>query len=77
MAGDDAWLRQAGRADRSEDDAGAATLDTKVAYSARVNNYWRGGKDNFAADREAAEQAVKAFPALPEAVRAGQAFRNG
>jgi hypothetical protein len=76
MARDDAWLRQAGRADRSEDDAGAAKLDTKVAYSARVNNYWRGGKDNFAADREAAEQAVKAFPALPEAVRAGQAFRE-
>jgi O-methyltransferase involved in polyketide biosynthesis len=76
MARDDAWLRQAGRADRSGDDAGAAKLDTKVAYSARVNNYWRGGKDNFAADREAAEQAVKAFPALPEAVRAGQAFRQ-
>jgi hypothetical protein len=76
MARDDAWLRQAGCADRSEDDAGAAKLDTKVAYSARVNNYWRGGKDNFAADREAAEQAVKAFPALPEAVRAGQAFRE-
>jgi SAM-dependent methyltransferase len=76
MARDDAWLRQAGRADRCEDDAGAATLDTKVAYSARVNNYWRGGKDNFAADRAAAEQAVKAFPALPEAVQAGQAFRE-
>jgi len=76
MARDDAWLRQAGRVDRSEDDSGAAKLDTKVAYSARVNNYWRGGKDNFAADREAAEQAVKAFPALPEAVRAGQAFRQ-
>ena len=76
MARDDAWLRRAGRVDRSEDDSGAAKLDTKVAYSARVNNYWRGGKDNFAADREAAEQAVKAFPALPEAVRAGQAFRQ-
>jgi len=76
MARDDAWLRQAGRADRSGDDTGAAKLDTKVAYSARVNNYWRGGKDNFAADREAAEQAVKAFPALPEAVRAGQTFRG-
>lgn len=73
---DEAWLRQAGRAERSEDDAGAAKLDTKVAYSARVNNYWRGGKDNFAADRAAAEQAIKAFPALPETVRAGQAFRE-
>jgi hypothetical protein len=76
MARDDAWLRQAGRADRGEDDTGVSKLDTKVAYSARVNNYWRGGKDNFAADRAAAEAAVKAFPALPEAVRAGQVFRE-
>jgi hypothetical protein len=76
MARDDAWLRQAGRADRGEDDTGVTRLDTKVAYSARVNNYWRGGKDNFAADRAAAEAAVKAFPALPEAVRAGQVFRE-
>jgi hypothetical protein len=50
-------------------------LDTKVAYSARVNNYWHGGKDNFARDREAAEQAMEAFPELPVAVRAGVRFR--
>jgi hypothetical protein len=53
-----------------------AKLDTNVAYSARVNNYWRGGKDNFAADREAADRAVEAFPQLPEAVRAGQVLRG-
>jgi S-adenosyl methyltransferase len=29
-------------------------LDTRHAHSARVYNYWLGGKDNFAADREAA-----------------------
>jgi S-adenosyl methyltransferase len=51
-------------------------LDTAVAYSARVNNYWQGGKDNFAADRAAAEQALAAFPGLPEAVRAGQPWRR-
>ena len=27
-------------------------LDTSVAHSARVYDYWLGGKDNFAADRE-------------------------
>jgi len=32
-----------------------AKLDTGVANSARVWNYWLGGKDNFAADREAAQ----------------------
>jgi len=51
-------------------------LDTTVAYSARVNNYWQGGKDNFAADRAAAEQAVAAFPGLPAAVRAGGPWRQ-
>jgi S-adenosyl methyltransferase len=51
-------------------------LDTKRAYSARVNNYWHGGKDNFAKDREAAEQALEAFPELPVAVRAGVRFRT-
>ena len=51
-------------------------FDTKVAYSARVNNYWHGGKDNFAKDREAAEQALEAFPELPVAVRAGVRFRT-
>ncbi len=46
-----------------------------MAYSARVNNYWHGGKDNFAKDREAAQQALEAFPELPVAVRAGVKFR--
>ena len=50
-------------------------FDTKMAYSARVNNYWHGGKDNFAKDREAAQQALEAFPELPVAVRAGVKFR--
>ena len=30
-----------------------AGLDTSVAHPARVYDYWLGGKDNFAADREA------------------------
>jgi hypothetical protein len=29
-------------------------IDTTVAHPARVYDYWLGGKDNFAADREAA-----------------------
>ena len=31
-------------------------VDTAVPHSARVWNYWLGGKDNFAADREVGEQ---------------------
>jgi hypothetical protein len=39
-------------------DGGMAQLDTRSAHPARVYNYWLGGKDNFAANREAAEQAI-------------------
>jgi hypothetical protein len=74
MAREDAWLLRVRPGDDPNKEP--ATLDTNVAYSARVNNYWRGGKDNFASDRAAAERAVRAFPQLPEAIRAGQAFRR-
>jgi hypothetical protein len=40
----------------------AAAFDPTVASSARIYDYWLGGKDNFAADREAAEQAIAANP---------------
>src|SRR5215470_925421 len=49
-------------------------LDTKRAHSARVYDYWLGGKDHFAADREAAEQAIAANPGIVVDVRANRAF---
>jgi hypothetical protein len=49
-------------------------LDTSVAHIARVQDYWLGGKDNFQADREAADEAVAAFPGLVASVRANRAF---
>jgi S-adenosyl methyltransferase len=51
-----------------------ASLDTSVAHIARVYNYWLGGKDNFAADRAAAEQAIAAYPDIVLSVRANRAF---
>ena len=52
----------------------APKLDTRHAHSARVYNYWLGGKDNFAADREAAEKAIEAFPGLVAWARHNRAF---
>jgi hypothetical protein len=49
-------------------------FDTSVAHIARVYDYWLGGKDNFAADREAAEQAIAANPGVRAGVRANRAF---
>ena len=33
-----------------------ADIRTDIAHPARVYDYWLGGKDNFAADRAAAER---------------------
>jgi hypothetical protein len=52
----------------------ALGFDTRHAHSARVYNHWLGGKDNYAADREAAEQAIAANPGIVTDVRANRAF---
>jgi hypothetical protein len=52
----------------------AARFDTGVAHSARVYDYWLGGKDNFAADREAGEQVIAVRPTIRADVRANRAF---
>jgi hypothetical protein len=49
-------------------------FDTSVAHIARVYDYWLGGKDNFAADRTAGEQAFKAFPKVVLSARTNRAF---
>jgi hypothetical protein len=52
----------------------APTFDTTVAHVARVYDYWLGGKDNFAADRVAGDQAIAAYPDIVFSVRANRAF---
>jgi O-methyltransferase involved in polyketide biosynthesis len=49
-------------------------LDTSKAHPARIYDYWLGGKDNFAADRDAAELALQAYPELAQAVQSNRAF---
>jgi len=49
-------------------------IDTSVAHSARVYDYWLGGKDNFAADRALGDAMVAAIPNLPTMARANRAF---
>jgi S-adenosyl methyltransferase len=49
-------------------------IDTSVAHIARVQDYWLGGRDNFAADRRAGEEAGTAFPGLVASVRSTRAF---
>jgi hypothetical protein len=49
-------------------------FDTSVPHSARVYDYWLGGKDNYAADRELGERTIAAYPNVVFSVRAGRAF---
>ncbi|MFI7616613.1 SAM-dependent methyltransferase [Nonomuraea terrae] len=59
-----------------ETDAAAlvARIDTSVPHPARVWNYWLGGKDNYAPDREVGEEIVKVMPDLPVNARAEREF---
>jgi hypothetical protein len=56
------------------DAVGPAGFDVSVAHPARVRNYLLGGKDNFAADREAAKQMITGGAKVLVGVRANRAF---
>ena len=60
------------------DDAATARpglkLDTTVLHSARIWNYWLGGKDNFAVDREAGDRVAAMLPSIVAQARADRAF---
>src|SRR5256714_4397962 len=56
------------------DERDVSQLDTSVPHSARVWNYWLGGKDNFAADRAMGDQVRQVFPDIVEVARVSRAF---
>ncbi|ASW57563.1 methyltransferase [Plantactinospora sp. KBS50] len=51
-----------------------AAFDVSVAHPARRYNYWLGGKDNFAADRESADEFARRFPGVRIGARANRAM---
>ena len=60
------------------DDAAAArpdpVIDTTVSHSARIWNYWLGGKDNYEADRIAGDRVAEMLPIIVTQARADRAF---
>jgi O-methyltransferase involved in polyketide biosynthesis len=54
--------------------ADSVSFDTTVPNPARMWNYWVGGKDNYAADRAAAEAVISAYPPLPIIARQARRF---
>jgi O-methyltransferase involved in polyketide biosynthesis len=49
-------------------------IDTTVSHSARIWNYWLGGKDNYQVDREVGEQILAFVPELVRSARADRQF---
>ncbi|MEV0176579.1 SAM-dependent methyltransferase [Streptomyces sp. NPDC050803] len=61
----------------SHDDEGvarAARLRTDVSHSARIWNYWLGGKDHYPVDEEVGDQILSFVPALPRSAVADRHF---
>jgi SAM-dependent methyltransferase len=54
--------------------SGSSAIRTDIAHPARVYDYWLGGKDNFAADREHAERALELVPYMRVYARGNRAF---
>ena len=57
-----------------DDSEAAAKLDTSIPHSARVWNYWLGGKDNFEVDRQVGDQFAGLYPDITVVARSSRAF---
>ncbi len=49
-------------------------IDVTVPHSARIWNYWLGGKDNYEVDRMAGDQFRQVFPAIVDIARSSRLF---
>ncbi|MFF0449568.1 SAM-dependent methyltransferase [Streptomyces sp. NPDC004609] len=49
-------------------------IDTSVPHSARIWNYWVGGKDNYEVDQAAGDQVKQVFPGIVDDARHTRAF---
>ena len=56
------------------DDSPPAGIDVTRPSVARVYDYWLGGKDNFASDRQMGGRMAEVNPALPQLVRHNREF---
>jgi len=57
-----------------EPDAVGAGIDTTVSHSARIWDYWLGGKDNYAVDREVGDRIEEMLPDIVRQAREDRLF---
>jgi len=58
------------------DPTAGSGIDTSVPHSARIWNYWLGGKNHFAVDREAGDSYTEVFPSVSAIARNQRAFMH-
>ena len=51
-----------------------SAIDTSVPHSARIWNYWLGGKDNHPVDREVGEKFLEVYPGIVDVARGVRYF---
>jgi O-methyltransferase involved in polyketide biosynthesis len=56
------------------DSAPPPQIETSVPQSARIWNYWLGGKDNYPVDRAVGDQFREAFPGIVDVARGQRGF---
>ena len=59
---------------RSDEPTDTFKINTKVPNSARIWNFWLGGKDNDDVDRDAGDQVAEILPEIVPAARHDRAF---
>jgi S-adenosyl methyltransferase len=58
----------------ARDPEAQAKIDTTVPHSARIWNYWLGGKDNYEVDQRAGDQFREIYPGIEDGARAARYF---
>jgi hypothetical protein len=68
------WASAPDQTDQADQRRLLSRLDTSVVHPARRYNYWLGGKDNFAVDRESGDATAAMFPTIRTAVVENRRF---
>lgn len=72
------WSFSSAAASNKITESGSTPVDLKtdIPHSARLYDYYLGGKDNFPVDREAAEKVIAAAPEAPLMARENRGFMH-
>ncbi len=67
-------MGQGGHVGRAEQEKAPPGVNVNIPHSARIYDYWLGGKDNFAVDRQVADAIIAAIPQMREMAAENRMF---